>query len=122
MKACHETSSLDLIAPREKHSSWCWHEYREYNKEADALATQGLTSCTSSLVTRCVRKERPIALLAMFDGGRRDSFAGSGWIVRSRWHGEMGWTEVACASLYIGDETSTFAELFAATQALLAVL
>ena len=122
MLALYKAWQLDAVAPRRKHCGWARHVYREYNKEADSLATQGIIS-QSSLMKKCTLPSGiPVALVANFDGGLRDGHAASGWILKGRW-GEMDdWIEIAHASLYIGMETSMFAELYAATQALSAAL
>ena len=96
--------------------------YREYNKEADSLATQGIIS-QSSFMKKCTLPSGiPVALVANFDGGLRDGHAASGWILKGRWEEMEDWIEIAHASLYIGMETSMFAELYPATRALSAAL
>ena len=92
-----------------------------YNKEADAPATLGLESRRNSLTTRGISQERPIAVVVNFDGGRRESHAGAGWILKGRWSQDENWAEIASESVYVGNQTSMWAELTAATKALAAV-
>ena len=122
MAALHRAWQQDAVVPRRKHCGWARHIYREYNKEADSLATQGIMSQCSCLQMYSFPMGAPTALVANFDGGLRDGHAASGWLLKGRWGEAEEWIPIAHASLYIGLETCMFAELFAASQALSAAL
>eukprot|EP00973_Karenia_brevis_P062042 8627699-Karenia_brevis.AAC.1 len=59
--------------------NWCRHVYREFNKEADALATRALTIKDNTAHLRLTPANKPLHLRATFDGGRRGTEAGGGW-------------------------------------------
>lgn len=120
--ALYKAWCMDLVAPRQRHCNWSRHVYREFNKSANALATRGILSLQSVLEMFEVPAGTPTCLGAHFDGGQRESRAASGWLLRGRWGENADWRDVAHASTYIGSETSTFAELFAATEASSAAL
>ena len=58
------------------------HMYREHNKRADALATQGI-QCGSMVVTFNSNKCRhvPRFIRGHFDGGAREGVGGAGYVV-----------------------------------------
>ena len=119
----HEAWEQSLIAPCQSHCNLCRHLYQEFNGEADALATEGLTLQLTKTEFFSTPAGMPVCLQAAFDGGRRGSNAGSGWLLWGTWSEDKKLrVKLAQGRSFLGDKTTIHAELHGATQALHAAL
>eukprot|EP00973_Karenia_brevis_P029674 4093119-Karenia_brevis.AAC.1 len=78
------------IVPRTQSADWYRHVYREFNKEADALANLAMDQESSSNWARPVSALRPYCLRGWFDGGRRgEQHSSYGWILTGCFDGHQ---------------------------------
>ena len=114
----------EFVRPLHRGGDWFGHKHREHNKQADALATEAITTRRSRFRNHldCVELERdeqgrrrwwPMKLRASFDGGARRGLAGAGWWIEASIGG--GWQRLFDQALYLDKATSTTAEVAAAT-------
>ena len=102
--------SLARAVPR--HDDWTSHHFREYNKEADALA--GIASESglawhdyAPLVDPCV------ALRGMCDGSHNHNRTAIGWRLEALEEGQRVWTHLASSARCISTSSAVIGELTA---------
>ena len=67
-------------APRQSHTAWLRHVYRELKSEADAMATDAILSGNVSSWSASVLPTKPPKFVRVFfDGGLRDNMASYGY-------------------------------------------
>ena len=105
-------------SPRERDLSLFRHAFRENNKDADALASMAIANERSTFrLTPHMKRRDTSRLWANFDGGKKGCKAGAGWVIwATRRGGSPLWKRLASASLFLGEATSTYAEMTAAIE------
>ena len=99
-----------LVLPLYRGGDWVDHKLREFNKKADELATEAITTKQSTfrsyLAQICTpgldeRKMWPMRLRASFDGGAREGYAGAGWYVEGSLDCGENWLLLCEQALYL---------------------
>ena len=107
------------MRPRMKHLDLFRHVYREGNKEADALATQGVMG-NHAEVTYNVCNLKPKYIRGAFDGGSRGDRTGYGWFIdvadQQDSSGRPRWQRYISVSVPLRGATVMCAELVAGSQ------
>jgi len=102
--------------PAQAHKEFFRHHYRELNRHADAMASEGLRTRKSRVcIEQSAFGDRPSRIWAQFDGGSKSGLGAAGFVVKIQdGSDEMGdpiWKEALRGYQFLNFATVTKAEL-----------